>query len=105
MKIKQSKAPIVFLMGPTASGKTALAMELVANKSGQASSQRQYEIISVDSAMVYQQMDIGSAKPTAQELEQAPHRLIDFIDPKTSYSASQFCSDATEHINQIHNSG
>lgn len=105
MKIKYSKAPVIFIMGPTASGKTALAMELVANKSGPLSTPHKFEIISVDSAMVYQQMDIGSAKPTAQELEQAPHRLIDFIDPKNSYSASQFCSDAVEHINQIHQRG
>jgi len=102
MKIKFSKAPIIFLMGPTASGKTALAIELLARHTQLQGSLLNYEIISVDSAMVYQQMDIGSAKPSPQELAQAPHRLIDFMDPKQSYSASQFCSDAIEHINDIH---
>lgn len=61
---------VVFLMGPTASGKTDLAMTLV--ETGR------YEIISVDSAMVYRGMDIGTAKPSREELARAPHRLIDF---------------------------
>ncbi len=91
--IHQDK-PIIFLMGPTASGKTALAIELF--------QQGQVEIISVDSTMVYTQMNIGSAKPSNEELALAPHYLIDFIDPKNSYSASNFCQDAADLINEIH---
>ncbi|TQV73201.1 tRNA (adenosine(37)-N6)-dimethylallyltransferase MiaA [Aliikangiella marina] len=87
----------MFLMGPTASGKTAMAIELY--QTGLV------EIVSVDSAMVYQQMDIGSAKPTDKELVLAPHHLIDFLDPKESYSASQFSSDAIDLINAIHERG
>lgn len=74
------------LMGPTASGKTSLACELIA--------QFPFEIISVDSAMIYRDMNIGTAKPSAAELIKAPHHLIDIIDPTESYSAAQFCSDA-----------
>lgn len=87
-------APVICLMGPTASGKTALAIELV--------QQFPLEIISVDSAMVYRGMDIGTAKPSAAELKQAPHRLIDICDPAESYSAGQFCEDAKKAINIIH---
>jgi len=94
LQIKRQDKPIIFLMGPTASGKTALAIEIF--KKGQV------EIISVDSAMVYQQLNIGSAKPSDKELALAPHHLIDFIDPKNSYSASNFCQDATALINEIH---
>jgi len=106
MKIENTKAPIIFLMGPTASGKTALAIDLyqgsMTNSSDQCSN---YEIISVDSAMVYTQMNIGSAKPSDRELVLAPHHLIDFVDPKESYSVSQFCDDAKSLINEIHNRG
>nr|WP_275658992.1 tRNA (adenosine(37)-N6)-dimethylallyltransferase MiaA [Shewanella sp. Isolate11] len=80
-------------MGPTASGKTALAMELVAN--------HRCEIISVDSALIYRGMDIGSAKPTAEELALAPHRLIDIRDPNESYSAADFRTDAINEIEAI----
>ncbi|MGB0721237.1 MAG: tRNA (adenosine(37)-N6)-dimethylallyltransferase MiaA [Gammaproteobacteria bacterium] len=73
-------------MGPTAAGKTALALELV----------RRFplEIISVDSALVYRGMDIGTAKPSRQELNQAPHRLVDVLDPAEPYSAARFSADA-----------
>ncbi|MBV1910588.1 MAG: tRNA (adenosine(37)-N6)-dimethylallyltransferase MiaA [Kangiellaceae bacterium] len=101
MKILNTTKPIVFLMGPTASGKTALATDLYQ----QENSSIEYEIISVDSAMVFTELDIGSAKPTAEELQLAPHHLIDFIDPAESYSVSQFRSDAIELINQIHHRG
>ena len=97
IRIMQPDKPVVFLMGPTASGKTALAIELF--------QQGSFEIISVDSAMVYQQMDIGSAKPSDKELQLAPHHLIDFLDPKQAYSASQFAADAKGLINDIHARG
>jgi tRNA dimethylallyltransferase len=96
--INSAKKPqIICLMGPTASGKTALAVELV---------QRfPCEIISVDSAMVYRGMDIGTAKPGAEILRIAPHRLIDFLDPAESYSAGQFRIDAMREIKDIHAHG
>lgn len=72
-------------MGPTASGKTGLACELVKHFP--------FEIISVDSAMIYRGMDIGTAKPEGQLLAQAPHHLIDILNPTESYSAAQFCKD------------
>lgn len=75
------------LMGPTASGKTGLAFELVQHFP--------FEIISVDSAMIYRGMNIGTAKPSIEELRQAPHHLIDIKDPVQSYSAAEFCHDAT----------
>jgi len=80
-------------MGPTASGKSALAMELVRHLP--------CDIISVDSALVYRGMDIGTAKPTASELVQAPHRLIDILDPIESYSAADFRRDALREMAQI----
>ena len=84
-------------MGPTASGKTALAFALKDNFP--------CEIISVDSALVYRDMDIGSAKPTAEELEKYPHRLIDIRDPNESYSAADFCKDALAEIAEIRSQG
>ncbi len=91
------KPRIICLMGPTASGKTPLAVELV---------QRfPLEIISVDSAMVYRGMDIGTAKPDADTLKKAPHRLIDIVDPSKPYSAGNFCRDALQAINEIHLKG
>jgi tRNA dimethylallyltransferase len=89
--------PVVFLMGPTATGKTRLAVELV--------QQLPVDIISVDSAMVYRGMDIGTAKPAAEILKIAPHRLIDICDPVESYSAARFCHDAHVEIKQIHAAG
>ncbi|GAB3268262.1 tRNA (adenosine(37)-N6)-dimethylallyltransferase [Chitinimonas naiadis] len=76
----------IFLMGPTASGKTALAVAL--------SKQLPVELISVDSALIYRDMDIGTAKPDAATLAEAPHHLIDIIDPTESYSAARFRHDA-----------
>ena len=84
---------IVCLMGPTASGKTALAIDLV--------KRFPFEIISVDSALVYKGMDIGTAKPSAAELAAAPHRLISILDPSEAYSVSQFRVDALSHIQAI----
>lgn len=89
--------PIVCLMGPTASGKTALALELLQHFP--------FEIISVDSAMIYCGMDIGTAKPTAAELAQAPHRLIDICDPGESYSVARFLQDVKHEIIQVQQNG
>ena len=81
-----SLPPASFLMGPTASGKTALAVSLL--------ERFPLEIISVDSALVYRGMDIGSAKPDAATLARAPHHLLDIRDPTEAYSAAAFCDDA-----------
>jgi len=78
--------PAIFLMGPTASGKTALAVSLLEHLP--------LEIISVDSALVYRGMDIGTAKPDAATLAHAPHHLLDIRDPTDAYSAAAFCDDA-----------
>ncbi len=83
----------ILLMGPTGSGKTELAAALVARFP--------LEIVSVDSAMVYRGMDIGTAKPPAELRARAPHRLIDLIDPAQSYSAARFLEDATRAIVEI----
>jgi len=80
-------------MGPTASGKTDLAVALV--------ERLPCEIISVDSAMIYRGMDIGTAKPEAEILARAPHRLIDFLDPAESYSAARFREDALAEMEAI----
>jgi len=89
--------PIVCLMGPTASGKTDVAVSLV--------ERGPFEIVSVDSAMVYREMDIGTAKPGPDVLARAPHRLIDFLDPAEPYSAARFRADARKAIDVIHASG
>ncbi|MFC3291801.1 tRNA (adenosine(37)-N6)-dimethylallyltransferase MiaA [Modicisalibacter luteus] len=83
----------IFLMGPTASGKTDLAMALHERLGA--------ELISVDSAMVYRGMDIGTAKPSPEELARAPHRLIDIRDPAEPYSAAQFRDDARGEMCRI----
>ncbi|WP_406829159.1 tRNA (adenosine(37)-N6)-dimethylallyltransferase MiaA [Microbulbifer sp. ARAS458-1] len=84
-------------MGPTASGKTDLAMAI--------SDQLPVELISVDSALVYQGLDIGSAKPTPEELTRYPHRLIDICDPAESYSAGRFRGDALAAMEEISGRG
>lgn len=80
-------------MGPTASGKTDLAIRLC--------SKLPCEIISVDSALIYRDMDIGTAKPNAEELEEAPHKLINFLDPAQTYSAADFRRDALREMERI----
>ena len=89
----QPLPPAIFLMGPTASGKTDLAMALC--------DRLPCEIISVDSAMIYRGMDIGTAKPSAEELARAPHRLIDLCDPADTYSAAGFRRDALAEMADI----
>ena len=90
--------PCIAIAGPTASGKTnaALALAGVLAQRGQAC-----EIISVDSALVYRHMDIGTAKPTPQELAAVPHHLIDIIDPLQSYSAAEFVQDTQRLVGEI----
>ena len=88
-----SRRAVVFLMGPTAAGKTDLAVALV--------ERFPLDIISVDSAMVYREMDIGTGKPTAEVLAKAAHRLIDIRDPETPYSVAEFRQDAGHEIEKI----
>ncbi|MDY6323385.1 MAG: tRNA (adenosine(37)-N6)-dimethylallyltransferase MiaA [Succinivibrio sp.] len=83
----------LIILGPTATGKTSLALELAAKIP--------CEIISLDSALVYRGMDIGTAKPTAAERAACPHHLIDIIDPSESYSAAQFRSDCVRLVGEI----
>ncbi len=87
------ESPVLALLGPTASGKTSLAVELAHSYP--------VEIVSVDSAQVYRDMDIGTAKPDEATLRQAPHHLVDLIDPTQRYSAAQFRSDALQVITQV----
>jgi tRNA dimethylallyltransferase len=93
----KSLPPAILLMGPTASGKTALAIELV--------KRFPCDIISVDSAMIYRGMDIGTAKPSADIQRIAPHRLIDILDPVQNYSAGAFRRDALQHMQEIASAG
>ena len=88
---------VVCLMAPTASGKTALAYELYDTG--------RYELISVDSALIYRDMNIGTAKPTAIELARYPHHLVDIIDPMQSYSVAEFVNDVARLIDSCHENG
>ena len=89
--------PAIFLMGPTASGKTGVAVELA--------QRLPVELISVDSALVYRDMNIGTAKPDAATLARAPHHLIDIIDPTAAYSAAAFRHDALRLMRDITSRG
>lgn len=93
----QQQPKAIFLMGPTGTGKTDLAVAI--------RQQLPVEIISVDSALVYKGMDIGTAKPDAETLKLAPHRLINFLDPTQAYSAADFREDALREMDEIHASG
>ncbi|SAL64113.1 tRNA delta(2)-isopentenylpyrophosphate transferase [Caballeronia arvi] len=88
-----SLLPVACLLGPTASGKTAAALAFAAR--------HPVEIVSVDSALVYREMDIGTAKPSAEERAAAPHHLVDIIDPADTYSAAQFRADALRLVGEI----
>jgi tRNA dimethylallyltransferase len=90
--------PALFIMGPTAAGKTDLAIDLAQKYSN-------VELISVDSALVYRGMDIGTAKPDKTTLQLYPHHLIDFLDPTESYSAGSFCLDALKLMADISQRG
>lgn len=87
------RPPAIFIMGPTAAGKTDLALALA--------EQANCQLISVDSALIYRGMDIGTAKPDATTLARAPHRLIDIRDPAESYSAADFRADALREMADI----
>ena len=91
------KQKVICLMGATATGKTTIAVEWATKYS--------FDIVSVDSAMVYRHMNIGTAKPQAALLKQAPHRLIDILEPTESYSVADFCTDALHEIETICNGG
>ena len=98
LKISSSNLPpAICVMGPTASGKTDVAVHLVKNLP--------VEIISVDSVLIYKDMNIGSAKPDAETLSIAPHRLIDFLDPSEAYSVAQFQRDALQAMKEITSKG
>lgn len=92
-ELDKSLPQAIFLMGPTASGKTALAINLRKTLP--------VELISVDSALIYRGMDIGTAKPTAEEQALAPHRLLDILDPSEAYSAADFRRDALAEMAEI----
>lgn len=92
-----AELPLIAIMGPTASGKTGLALALAAHYP--------VEIISVDSAQIYRGMDIGTAKVTAQQQALVPHHLIDILDPAEPYSAARFAADAEALIGQIRERG
>ena len=92
-KVENARPLAVAIMGPTASGKTAAALAIAR--------ERPVEIISVDSALVYREMDIGTAKPTLEELAAVPHHLIDIIDPLDAYSVMQFRNDTLRLVDEI----
>lgn len=87
------KERVVVILGPTATGKSNCGIELAKRFRG--------EIISGDSMLVYRQMNIGTAKPSAEELQMAPHHLVDILPPDASYSVADFQQQAAELISQI----
>ncbi|MCW5577579.1 MAG: tRNA (adenosine(37)-N6)-dimethylallyltransferase MiaA [Dokdonella sp.] len=97
MRGSDRRPPAIFLMGPTASGKTALACELATHLA--------LDLVSVDSALVYRGLDIGAAKPDAATLARHPHRLIDIREPTQAYSAADFCGDALAAMREISAAG
>lgn len=96
-RVSGSDMPVIFITGPTAAGKSALAMALAAHYGG--------EIISADSAQVYRGMDIGTAKPSVHEQQQVGHHLLDVCDPAEPYSTARFVADARTAIREIQQRG
>ena len=88
---------VIVICGPTASGKTALSIELAKRING--------EIVSCDSMQIYKEMDIGSAKPTVEEMQEIKHYLVDFVSPEKRYSVSEYKEDASKAIEEIINKG
>jgi tRNA dimethylallyltransferase len=97
LNVQDLRPPAIAIMGPTASGKTAFAVELA--------QQLETEIISVDSALVYRRLNIGSAKPDSATLALAPHRMIDIRDPHEVFSAAEFAKEALPHMNALSATG
>ncbi len=95
--VSVSDLPVLFLLGPTACGKTSCSIKLAQSLNA--------EIISVDSALVYKDMDIGTAKPDMQERHGVPHHLIDVCTPDQAYSVARFCTDALVAIDAVHARG
>ena len=87
------KIRLLAVVGPTASGKSALALEIAKRHGG--------EIVSCDSMQIYRRMDVGTAKPTAQEMAQVPHHMIDIVEPWENYSCADFVAQASDVIEQI----
>ena len=85
--------PVVCLAGPTASGKTALAVELAKDLNG--------EVVSCDSMQVYRRMDIGTAKPSPEEMQGIPHHMIDVAEPDEDFSVSRYCAMAAPIVDDI----
>ena len=94
---QDEQAPLWVVTGPTASGKTALAIEL-AERTGR-------EILSMDSMAVYRQMDIGTAKPTAAELARVPHHLVDIVDPNETFDTAIWCQLAEHKLSELRSTG
>ena len=92
--IKEAIPSVICIAGPTASGKTGLAISAAELLGG--------EIVSADSMQIYKYMDIGTAKPTAEERKRAPHHLIDFVDPRDDYSVVQYVEDARRVLTDVH---
>ena len=97
MKRMNEKHKVIVICGPTASGKTALSIELAKKING--------EIVSADSMQIYKDMDIGTAKPTKQEMGEIKHYLLDFVSPEDRYSVAQYKQDAKKSIKEIINKG
>ena len=87
------KIPVVAVLGPTASGKTALAVELARSRRG--------EVISADSMQIYRGMDIATAKPSPEEKKGVPHHLMDFLEPSVPFSVAEYAALARETIRQV----
>ena len=98
-------SPTIILTGPTASGKTALAIEAAMDLRALGTPASQLEIINADSVCFYQEFNIGSAKPTPEELKLAPHHLIDVAHPNDNYHAGKFLKDCEQKLSEIHARG